>query len=105
MLFFRVDCRHSSSWIRHAPPGWRVWMFHHGWEPAEGTVVERRVVGTLPAGGGFGIVVHEYLVEVRLPDAEPFRAKIQQKNDETPHVGDAVQVVVNPKNHKHVAFA
>jgi hypothetical protein len=79
-------------------------MFHHGWEPAEGSVVERRVVGTLPAGGGLGIVVHEYIVEVRLPDGEPYRAKVKQKNAETPQVGAAVQVLVNPKNQKHVAF-
>jgi hypothetical protein len=79
-------------------------MFKHGWEPAEGTIIGRRIVAVVPNATG-GLVLHEYTVDVRLADVDSFHAKVEQKDGQNPEIGDVVQLLVNPKNLKHVAFA
>lgn len=76
-------------------------MFGKHWTPAQGTVVDRRTVKTT----GDGLVsICEFVVDVRTPDGELFRAKIDTPriaiDFKDPTVGMAVQVEYDPASHK-----
>jgi hypothetical protein len=60
-------------------------MFGHGWEHAEGTIIDSRIVKFVPVGPGFNeSAVHEYVVEVRLTDGETFRTTVEQGRSSIP---------------------
>ena len=81
-------------------------MFGHGWEPAEGTIVDSRITGYTPVGPGFNeSPVHEFIVDVTLTDATSFRTTIEEPRNGKilpPEVGAVVKVQVD--KHRKVRF-
>lgn len=76
-------------------------MFGKQWMPAEGTVVATRIAGT---SGDGTVSTTEFVVEVRTPDGETFRAKVGEPrivNDfKSPIVGAVARVEFDPKSRK-----
>ena len=79
-------------------------MFGRHWVAARGTVVAKRTVST--SGDGM-VTIPEFVVDVRMPDGELFRAKVEEPRIATdfkdPSVGDEVSVEVETK-HRKVRF-
>jgi hypothetical protein len=79
-------------------------MFGHDWEPAQGTVIDQRIKGFTEAGPGFDPVsLHEFVVDVRLPDGTQFRTLVEEPRSGKivpPPTGAVVRVQVDRKNQK-----
>jgi hypothetical protein len=75
-------------------------MFGKHWKPAQGTVVDRRT--TYTTNDGY-VSNHEFVVDVRTPEGETFRARVGEPRIAThfraPLVGEAVGVEYDPKSH------
>lgn len=75
-------------------------MFGKDWQPARGTVVASRAERT--TGDGM-VSIYEFVVDVRTPEGELFRAKVPEPRIATdfkdPSVGDVVRVEFDPKSH------
>jgi hypothetical protein len=84
-------------------------MFEIGWQDAEATIVDRRLVekSTQPDMGEFagqGVEVYEYIADVRPSDGSaPFRATMKEPFNaitfKAPAVGEVVRVKYNNKHH------
>ena len=76
-------------------------MFGKRWTSAQGTVVDRRTVGTTPDGQ---VSNSEFIVDVRTSTGEMFRAKVRTPRIAThfmaPIVGMVVGVEYDPGSHK-----
>jgi hypothetical protein len=78
-------------------------MLGHHWEPAEGTIVDRRITRYVPVGPGNNeLPLHEFVVDVRQADGQAFRVTIEEKAGKIvpPDVGAVVKVEVDPKSRK-----
>jgi hypothetical protein len=76
-------------------------MFGKHWISAQGTVVASRASSTTGDGT---VSIYEFVVDVRTPDGEVFRAKVEEPRIATdfkdPSVGDVVDVEFDPKSRK-----
>lgn len=76
-------------------------MFGTRWVRMQGTVVAAHVVKT--TGDGM-VSIREYAVDVRTPEGEVFRSRVDEPRLAmdflAPTVGDVVGVEVNPRNRK-----
>jgi hypothetical protein len=76
-------------------------VFGHQWQSAEGVVVDSRIARFDPVGPGWNeLPVHEFIVDVHLPDGEVFRATVEQGKVAAPEVGATVGVRVDSKTRK-----
>src|SRR5438270_13054086 len=80
-------------------------MFGRDWEPAEATIVARRLVH-LSHDDGYGSTFQsfEYVADVRPRSAAPFRATLSERFNaihfKQPDVGQVVPVKFHPKDQK-----
>jgi hypothetical protein len=75
-------------------------MFGKHWQSARATVVASRIAST----SGDGLVsVSEFVVDVRTPEGEMFRAKLEEPriaiDFKAPAVGDDIAIEYDPKSH------
>jgi hypothetical protein len=77
-------------------------MFGHGWESAEGTIVDRRIVKFTPVGPGWDeLPLYEFIVDIRMPDGSEFRTTMEEPHDGKvmpPEIGAVVRVLVEAKS-------
>jgi hypothetical protein len=77
-------------------------MFGHDWKPAEGTIVDSRITKFTPDGPGWDETpLHEFVVDVRMPDGTEFRTTVEEpRNGKVmpPKIGAIVQVQVDAKS-------
>jgi hypothetical protein len=75
-------------------------MFGKHWKPARGTVVATRIAST--TGDGM-VSISEFVVDVRTPEGEVFRAKLEEPriaiDFKPPSVGVEIAVDYDPKSH------
>jgi hypothetical protein len=97
----RLDHRFGTRvrWLLAKRPG-KVVVFEH-WEPAEATVIDRKLLGAGSATGSTP-AKHAYVVEVHSPGGDPFRAEIHDPIIRTlgyrgAGVGESVAVLVDFK--------
>jgi hypothetical protein len=76
-------------------------MFGKHWQPARGTVVATRIAST--TGDGM-VSITEFVVDVRTPEGEMFRAKLEEPriaiDFKPPTVGVEIAVDYDPKSHE-----
>jgi hypothetical protein len=77
-------------------------MFRRDWEPAEGTIIDRREKRGGATGSDASLM--RFLVEVRPPTGQSFRLELGipgfGANFRAPMVGDVVNVLSNPAHTK-----
>ena len=76
-------------------------MLGHHWEPAEGTIVDRRITRHVPVGPGNNeLRLYEFVVDVRQADGHAFRVTIEEHAGKIvpPDVGATVKV--DSKSHQ-----
>jgi hypothetical protein len=77
-------------------------MFRHNWEPAEGTIIDRREKREGATGSDASL--QRWLVEVKPQTGQPFRVELGipgwGSNFKGPMVGQVVQVLCNPAHTK-----
>ena len=75
-------------------------MFGKHWKPARGTVVATRIASTTGDGT---VSITEFVVDVRTPEGEMFRAKLEEPriaiDFKPPTVGVEIMLDYDPKSH------
>jgi hypothetical protein len=82
-------------------------VFGHGWERAEGTIIDSRITKFIPVGPGMNeLPIHEFVVDVCLQSGEVFRATVAESTRHAiapVEIGDVVGFKVDPKT-REVTF-